>query len=274
MRRSRLSCDGRGLKIKRQMACKPGSVLHCRSGDHSSGMCVAAHLARPTRTAMRKTPRAVPIWSCSRWGLPCRSCCQERGALLPHHFNLAAAFRAGRRCHFCGAVPGVAPAGRYPAPCFRGARTFLEPIAEPAVIRPSDGARYSAGRVNFSSKPVQQPGAFVIPLAVHGLRAEMALEGGDHLVQRRVGIIAEARQRGGFQIAVAAARPQPDAGIRPAASRETVRPDPPCAPAPRRYGRARAQAEWDGAAGCRGTAWSAPRSAPRETGDSRIHGRD
>jgi len=26
---------------------------------------------------------------------------------------------------FCGTVPGVAPAGRYPAPCFRGARTFL-----------------------------------------------------------------------------------------------------------------------------------------------------
>ena len=28
---------------------------------------------------------------------------------------------------FCGTFPGVAPAGRYPAPCFRGARTFLDP---------------------------------------------------------------------------------------------------------------------------------------------------
>src|SRR3954465_14417800 len=54
-------------------------------------MSVATHLTRPTRTAMRKTSRAVPIWSCSRWGLPCRLCCQRRGALLPHHFNLAAA---------------------------------------------------------------------------------------------------------------------------------------------------------------------------------------
>src|SRR5712671_2091274 len=26
---------------------------------------------------------------------------------------------------FCGTFPGVAPAGRYPAPCLRGARTFL-----------------------------------------------------------------------------------------------------------------------------------------------------
>ena len=30
-----------------------------------------------------------------------------------------------RRFAFCGAFPGVAPAGRYPAPCLRGARTFL-----------------------------------------------------------------------------------------------------------------------------------------------------
>ena len=29
------------------------------------------------------------IWSCCRWGLPCRPCHHERGALLPHHFTLA-----------------------------------------------------------------------------------------------------------------------------------------------------------------------------------------
>ena len=48
-----------------------------------------------------------------------------RGALLPHHFTLAAPGEPGRRSVFCGTFPGVAPAGRYPAPCFRGARTFL-----------------------------------------------------------------------------------------------------------------------------------------------------
>ncbi|GES48235.1 hypothetical protein Rhsp01_04720 [Rhizobium sp. NBRC 114257] len=31
------------------------------------------------------------------------------------------------RFAFCGTFPEVAPAGRYPAPCFRGARTFLTP---------------------------------------------------------------------------------------------------------------------------------------------------
>ena len=93
------------------------------------------------RSGNRST--AIPIRSCSRWGLPCRLCCQRRGALLPHHFNLAAA-RAGRRCDFCGAVPQVALGGRYPSPCFRGARTFLDTSVAgcPAAIRPSDSRRY------------------------------------------------------------------------------------------------------------------------------------
>ena len=65
---------------------------------HSSGTRIAARLARPTRATGRECPRgpgpsflppAAPIRSCSRWGLPCRPCCQERGALLPHRFTLA-----------------------------------------------------------------------------------------------------------------------------------------------------------------------------------------
>ena len=71
-------------------ACKPGSV----ENGHSSGMCVTAHLEQPTRGP--RGPRVAertacpPIWSCSGWGLPCRRCCQRRGALLPHHFTLTA----------------------------------------------------------------------------------------------------------------------------------------------------------------------------------------
>src|SRR6202030_3324010 len=41
-----------------------------------------------------------------------------------------------RRCTFCGTFPGVAPAGRYPAPYLRGARTFLPPPE--GGERPSD----------------------------------------------------------------------------------------------------------------------------------------
>ena len=134
---------------RRQTVCKPGSVLLPRhahgasrgNGDgHSSGTFVAERLTRPTRAAARKarpavpampTPPAAPTWSCSRWGLPCHRRCRRRGALLPHHFTLAARpfvisepGRA-RRYVFCGTFPRVAPAGRYPAPCLRGARTFL-----------------------------------------------------------------------------------------------------------------------------------------------------
>ena len=92
-------------------------------------------LGRPLRNASRdlpgrrrgNAPIAIPIWSCSRWGLPCRLRCRSRGALLPHLFTLTWTVKAHRRFVLCGAIPGVAPAGRYPAPCFRGARTFLQP---------------------------------------------------------------------------------------------------------------------------------------------------
>jgi len=54
-------------------------------------------LKRPTRKRARitlrlpKRRRYFPIWPCSRWGLPCRTCCQDRGALLPHRFTLTGA---------------------------------------------------------------------------------------------------------------------------------------------------------------------------------------
>jgi len=45
----------------------------------------------------------------------------------------------GGRFAFCGAVPGVAPAGRYPAPCPHGARTFLRPreTRKATAVRPT-----------------------------------------------------------------------------------------------------------------------------------------
>jgi hypothetical protein len=115
---------------------------------HSSGAPVARRFEQPTRTAGSghrswntaaacATPKfhAVPMRFCSRWGLPCRLRCRNRGALLPHRFTLTAASAPyflplpgggnARRYAFCGTVPGVAPAGRYPAPHVHGARTFL-----------------------------------------------------------------------------------------------------------------------------------------------------
>src|SRR5262245_43484243 len=102
---------------------------------------MAIHLGRPLPDASRDLPgrrRENPLGDCS----PCRPYL----VLLPVGFAvplplpgarcaLTAPFhpcRAGGsrerpawRFAFCGTFPGVAPAGRYPAPCFRGARTFL-----------------------------------------------------------------------------------------------------------------------------------------------------
>jgi hypothetical protein len=159
------ACYAEPLIHNNQPACKPGSVGHhslaqaIRDG-HSSGTMFAHGLEQPTRTASltspcgviarRRTFRvAVPIRFCSRCGLPCRFRCRIRGALLPHLFTLARPlpFGWGKRFVLCGTFPGVAPAGRYPAPYVDGARTFLprslSTIAG-AAVRPTDALRMGA----------------------------------------------------------------------------------------------------------------------------------
>src|SRR5882757_6691758 len=50
-------------------------------------------------TWIRRGPRrrlpAVPIWSCTGWGLPCPPRHRGSGALLPHHFTLAGVAAGG-----------------------------------------------------------------------------------------------------------------------------------------------------------------------------------
>src|ERR1700723_2854645 len=51
-------------------------------------------------------------------------------------------FGTGKRFVLCGTVPGVAPAGCYPAPYVDGARTFLSShlsMIAGAAVRPTDG---------------------------------------------------------------------------------------------------------------------------------------
>ena len=61
---------------------------------------------------MRSLKRNFSIWPCSKWGLPCRYCYQQRGALLPHLFTLAR-----RRCIFCGTFHELTLSRCYLAPC-------------------------------------------------------------------------------------------------------------------------------------------------------------
>ena len=164
---TRAASEG-GSKIKRQMACKPGSVLACASGDHSSGMGVTAHLTRPTRTAMRKTSRAVPIWSCSRWGLPCRLCCQRRGALLPHHFNLAGPLGS------LGGVISVALSLGSPPPDVIRHRLSVEPGLSSNLLRDPRSPGHLTARVirrRFFNKPSQQARRIHHPTGHRAFRA-------------------------------------------------------------------------------------------------------
>ena len=159
-----------------QPACKPGSVrprplARARRDGHSSGTMLAHGLEQPTRIAsLTSLPRAlslsrtarvaIPIRSCSRWGLPCRFRCRSRGALLPHLFTLTPlrSFRSfAGRFVLCGTFPGVAPAGCYPAPYVDGARTFLSQGLSTrvgAAVRPTD------------AQGMEFMGAFVKPLTI------------------------------------------------------------------------------------------------------------
>jgi hypothetical protein len=107
--------------------------------DHSSGTHLAMRLTRPTRAAGLERPcnyhgilhrniTAAPIRSCSRWGLPCRPCCQGRGALLPHRFALARGARSAYANPPCtGGLFSVALSLGSPPPAVSRHRVPVEP---------------------------------------------------------------------------------------------------------------------------------------------------
>ena len=161
-------------------------MLRPRRGGHSSGTALARCLEQPTRTAsltslpqafsLSRTSRvAIPIRSCSRWGLPCRFRCRTRGALLPHLFTLTAS-RRRKRFVLCGTFPGVAPAGSYPAPYVDGARTFLS--REGAAARPTDGSRHGVyGRWRQAvNAPEQGPKIIIVKMSFGGRPLRLVLD--------------------------------------------------------------------------------------------------
>src|SRR4029077_13511630 len=80
----------------------------------------------------------------------------------PFHPCCPLPFRVGERLVLCGTVPGVTPAGCYPAPYVNGARTFLPrslSTVAGAAVRPTDALRHGglgrSGQVDYSSAPAQ-----------------------------------------------------------------------------------------------------------------------
>src|SRR6267378_6847856 len=142
-----------------QPACKPGFVGHrllaptIRDG-HSSGTTFARCLEQPTRTASLTLPCGVIAFANepalpSLFGLAPGVVCHAVSVAGPavrsyRTFSplLAPSLSGwGKRFILCGTVPGVAPAGRYPAPYVDGARTFLSrslSTVAGAAVRPTD----------------------------------------------------------------------------------------------------------------------------------------
>ena len=97
------------------------------------------HLGRPSPDASRDRPgrrrgnppgalrHLPPLLGLAPGGV-CPAAAVTGGAVRSYRTisPLPPGFWPGLAVCFCGTFPGVAPAGRYPAPCFRGARTFLD----------------------------------------------------------------------------------------------------------------------------------------------------
>jgi hypothetical protein len=170
--------------LEHQPACKPGFVGHrllapaIRDG-HSSGTTFARCLEQPTRTASLTSPCGVIAFANipalpSLFGLAPGVVCHAVSVagpavrsyrtfspLLPPPLSLArkrGRVGWGKRFVLCGTVPGVAPAGRYPAPYVDGARTFLSShlsVIAGAAVRPTDAL--GMGAPGCHVKPIRAP---------------------------------------------------------------------------------------------------------------------
>jgi len=132
-----------------QTACKPGSV----PPDAEAPDAAVIPLDRPLRDGSRDLPgplgptTALPCFAeatqgaRSLFGLAPGGACHAvpvaRHAVGSYPTLSPLPLLTERRFAFCGAIPGVTPGGRYPPPCRRGARTFLDALAGAATARPS-----------------------------------------------------------------------------------------------------------------------------------------
>ena len=139
----------------------------CRRDGHSSGAPVAGRLEQPTRAtdlrtgSARLAARASLLFGFAPGGA-CLAADVAADAVRSCR-TLSPLPAKGRRFAFCGAVPEIALAGRYPAPCPHGARTFLRPKA--TAVRPAGGANMRL-QAAASSAPTSSPGLTRIKTAV------------------------------------------------------------------------------------------------------------
>ena len=114
-----------------------------RMDDHSSRSVVtnAPLAANPDLLGCkppRRERRAIPIWHCSRWGLPCRLRCRSRGGLLLHRFTFS--------CADTGSLFSVALSLGLPPPGVTRHRALLESgLSSDVTARDHPAIRASRG---------------------------------------------------------------------------------------------------------------------------------
>jgi hypothetical protein len=130
---------------------------------HSSWTPVARRLQQPTRTAGSDTTLKSRRTSCRPYSVLLPVGFAVPSALPPARCALTAPFHpcrgqrnASRRFVLCGTFPRLTPAGRYPAPFVRGARTFLPGNLSVAPERPSD--RLTVTGMGVSGRRVKRRG--------------------------------------------------------------------------------------------------------------------
>ena len=190
-------------------------------------------------------PIAIPIRSCTRWGLPCRPCCQSRGALLPHPFDLTRP-KAGGVLSVALSLSSIAEASEAPPGVTRH-RCSVEPgLSSPDKSQRGRPALWHIAHMIYcgrgSNRASKLRPAFAVDDPVDQVGPEAALEC-DHGLLLVGHVIAEPLEReeesgigpiGIDQFARRARQREPALCKR--VPRETARPDPPCAPERRRNG--------------------------------------
>ena len=149
---ARRCCRRAPLSIRRPVSrVLYGAIRERTARDgHSSGTPVARRLRQPTRTAgsghrSRGFLPAPSLFGFAPGGV-CHAASVAGNAVRSYRtFSPLPRLNATRRggLLLCGTFPGVAPAGRYPAPYVHGARTFLPghlSVIAGAAVQPTDPA--------------------------------------------------------------------------------------------------------------------------------------
>jgi hypothetical protein len=93
------NCSSEGVQANHKPSSVPLGPRDPRGGDHLSTPTISRRLQRPNPKDSDEQPLDVartsclPMWSCSRWGLPRPADHPAAGELLPHHFNLTGKYR-------------------------------------------------------------------------------------------------------------------------------------------------------------------------------------